>query len=58
MLAMWPLSMAVALDAYLIGRLIFVDFHVALTAGILIFLFFVALWFVFPLLARAHRPEG
>lgn len=56
MLAMWPLTIGIALDTYLIGRLIFPDgVKTAATASIAIFLLLVGLWFAFPLFARARQ---
>jgi Family of unknown function (DUF6328) len=55
MMAMWPLSVGIALDAYLIGRLIFPGPEMAVLAGAAVFLLLVGLWFVFPLLAHSRR---
>jgi hypothetical protein len=56
MMAMWPLSVGIALDAYLIGRLILPGPALAATVGSAVFALLVGLWFVFPLLA--HTREG
>jgi hypothetical protein len=54
MLAMWPLALGVALDTYLIGRLIFAERAVAAAAGVAVLFLLVGLWFAFPLLARSR----
>jgi Family of unknown function (DUF6328) len=55
MMALWPLSVGIALDTYLIGRLIFPGPEMAATAGAAVFLLLGGLWFVFPLLARSRQ---
>jgi Family of unknown function (DUF6328) len=55
MMAMWPLSIGVALDTYLIGRLIFPAREMAILGGTAVFLLLVGLWFVFPLLGHSRR---
>jgi hypothetical protein len=56
MMAMWPLTVGIALDTYLIGRLIFPDsLNTAATAGAAVFLLLAGLWFAFPLLARLRE---
>jgi cation transporter-like permease len=57
MTAMWPLAVGIALDTYLLGRLVFEDrlFSIAMASGVLFML--VGLWFAFPMVVRA-RLEG
>jgi hypothetical protein len=56
-IAMWPLAIAIAIDAYLLSRVVFEAPWIAgvLAAAVLIGL--VGLWFVLPRLARTQRDR-
>lgn len=55
MLAMWPLSVALAIDTYLISHLVFGVQAIALATALGVISLLVGLWFVLPLVSRSER---
>jgi hypothetical protein len=57
MIAMWPLAAAIAIDSYLLSRLVFEGRSVALALAAIVLFVLVGLWFVFPVLTRARKDR-
>ncbi len=58
MIAMWPLAVALAIDTYLLSRLVFDGRGTAFGLAGAVLVGLVGLWFVFPLFSRASRKPS
>ncbi|HKU95522.1 MAG TPA: DUF6328 family protein [Vineibacter sp.] len=60
--ALWPLATGLALDLFIVSRMILGSALIAAAVALVLWLFFVALWFGLPALRRhrdsSHPPAG